>query len=118
MSYDEQLAHRLRLQLNRRPGFSERKMFGGICFMLHGNMCGGILRADLIVRVQPEEFDQAMRQPHTRAFDFTGKPMTGFVVVSPKGYRADIAFKNWVALGTECERTRPGKTKKIKPRVK
>jgi TfoX/Sxy family transcriptional regulator of competence genes len=118
MSYDEKLAHRLRSHLNQRPGFSERKMFGGICFMLHGNMCGGVLREDLIVRVKPEKFDRAMNQPHTRVFDFTGKPMRGFVVVTPKGYRSDKAFKNWVALGVECARARPRKIKKIRPRVK
>lgn len=118
MSYDEKLAHRLRLHLNRRPGFSERKMFGGICFMLHGNMCGGVLREDLVVRVQPEKFDQAMKQPHTRAFDFTGKPMKGFVVISPKGYRTDTAFKDWVALGVECASAQPRKIKKIRPRLK
>lgn len=118
MSYDENLAHRVRLRLNRRPGFAEKKMFGGICFMLHGNMCGGVLREDLIVRVKLEKYDQAMKQPHTRAFDFTGKPMKGIVVVTPKGYRSEKAFKSWVALGAECARALPRKTKKIKPRLK
>ena len=93
-------------------------MFGGICFMIHGNMCGGVLRADLIVRVRAEKFEPAIKQPNTRAFDFTGKPMKGFVVVTPKGYRTDTSFKNWVALGIECARARPRKIKKIRPRLK
>ncbi len=112
MSYDEKLAVRVRKTLNRKQGFSERKMFGGICFMLNGNMCGGVLDDDLIVRVMPDEYAAMMKRPHTRAFDFTGKPMKGFVVVAPKGCRTETALKNWVAVGTHCASTLPAKRKK------
>jgi TfoX/Sxy family transcriptional regulator of competence genes len=112
MSYDEKLAMRVRKSLSRKQGFSERKMFGGLCFMLNGNMCGGVLDGDLIVRVMPEEYAAMMKRPHTRAFDFTGKPMKGFVVVAAPGCRSDASLKNWVAVGARCARTLPAKRKK------
>ncbi len=81
MSFDENLATRVRRHLKRKADYPERKMFGGLCCMLNGNMCGGVLNDDLIVRVSREEYEIALKQPHTRKFDFTGKPMKGFVVV-------------------------------------
>ncbi|OGI45386.1 MAG: hypothetical protein A2151_06860 [Candidatus Muproteobacteria bacterium RBG_16_65_34] len=118
MSYDEKLAARVRRALNRKQGLSERKMFGGICFMLNGNMCGGVLDDELIVRVLPDEYEAAMKRPHTRAFDFTGKPMKGFVVVSPDGCRSDAALKDWVAVGARCARALPAKGAKKRSRKK
>ncbi len=112
MSYDEKLTVRVRKTLNRKQGFSERKMFGGICFMLNGNMCGGVLNDDFIVRVKPEKYAAMMKRPHTRAFDFTGKPMKGFVVVAPKGCRTEAMLKKWVAMGIRCASTLPAKRKK------
>ena len=116
MSFNTNLATRARRLLKRKTGYSERQMFGGLCFMLHGNMCGGVLNDDLIVRVKPDEYDAALRRPHTRQFDFTGKPMKGFVVVTPKGCRTDKSIKDWIALGTRCAQSLPAKSKNKKIR--
>lgn len=114
MAYDEKLAARVRRLLSRKTGYSERKMFGGICFMLNGHMCSGVLNEDLIVRVGSEDYRHALQRPHTRRFDFTGKPMKGFVVVAPKGYRSDKSFKDWMVMGTQCARLLPAKSKNNK----
>ena len=111
MSFDANLAMRVRRLLNRKAGYSERQMFGGICFMLRGNMCGGVLNDDLIVRVKPDDYAPALKRPHTRQFDFTGRPMKGFVVVRPKGCRSGKSFKDWIELGTKCARSMPVKNK-------
>lgn len=109
MSFDEKLAARVRRQLKRRAGYAERKMFGGLCFMLNGNMCGGVRNDDLIVRVKPEEYAASLKRRHTRKFDFTGRPMKGFVVVLPKGNRSDRSLKDWIALGIRCALSLPAK---------
>ncbi len=116
MAYNEQLAQRIRSFLARRQEMDERKMFGGVAFMLNGNMCCGVHNDDLIVRVTPEEYDAAVKRPHARAFDLTGKPMKGFILVSPKAYRSDETLKDWVAVGAKCARSLPAKTVKKKPR--
>lgn len=110
MGFDEILAARVRRLLGRKRGFSERKMFGGTCFMLKGHMCGGVLNGNLIVRVMPEEYGSALKRPHTRRFDFTGRPMKGFVVVRPKGCGTEKSLTNWIALGTRCALSQPAKT--------
>jgi TfoX/Sxy family transcriptional regulator of competence genes len=114
MAYNTQLATRLRALLARRQGMEERKMFGGIVFMLNGNMCCGVDQDNLMVRVSPQEYDQAVQRPHARVFDLTGKPMKGFVLVSPAGYRTEAALKDWVAMGSACARALPAKTAKKK----
>jgi len=113
---DESLAERVRSILARRRGVTQRRMFGGICFMLNGNMCCGTLHDELIVRVLPDEYDAAMKRPHVRAFDFTGRPMKGFVVVRAKGYGTDKALEGWIERGVKCARSRPAKTARQKPR--
>lgn len=110
MSFDADLAARVRALLARNAGYSERQMFGGLCFMLHGNMCGGVLGEDLIVRVAPEEYDDALKRPHARKFDFTGRPMKGFVVVRPEGSHTEKSLKNWIAMGARCALSLPAKT--------
>ena len=109
MSYDESLARRVEKNLRRRRGWTRKKMFGGICYMLNGNMCCGVLDDELIVRAKPDEYERAMKRPHTRVLDFTGRPMKGFVVVRPPGWRAEAALKNWITLGIRCARSRPPK---------
>ena len=85
MAYDEGLAHLVREILEEMPDFEEKKMFGGLCFLLHGNMDCGILNNDLIVRVGPEHYEDSLKLPDTRKFDITGKPMKGWVMVSGDG---------------------------------
>ena len=112
MAYDEKLAGRVRQLLRRKPALTERKMFGGICFMLRGNMCCGVLDEELIVRVAPEEYPTALARPHVHAFDFTGKPMKGFVVVRPRGCASDPALKEWVSHGVRFARALTPKAKR------
>jgi TfoX/Sxy family transcriptional regulator of competence genes len=99
MSYDEKAAERARKALSGRRGMSEKKMFGGIAFMLNGAMCCGVLKDDLVVRVGAALNAKALAQPHTRPFDFTGKPMAGIVYVAPAGYRSGAALGKWIRWG-------------------
>ena len=81
MAYDEELAGRVRAALADRTDVEEKKMFGGLSFMVAGQMCCGVLKGDLVVRIEPAEFDTLVAQPHVRPFDFTGRPMQGMVYV-------------------------------------
>jgi TfoX/Sxy family transcriptional regulator of competence genes len=99
MSYDERLAARIRKALNERDDVTEKKMFGGLCFMVGGAMCCGILKNDLIVRVGAGQFADAVAQPHARPFDFTGRPSTRMVYVAPEGVRTDAALARWISRG-------------------
>jgi TfoX/Sxy family transcriptional regulator of competence genes len=96
MAFDEKLAARIRAHLGKRTGVAERKMFGGITFMLQGNMCCGVHRDALIVRLGPEEAGRALAEPHTRVFDLTGRPMKAWVLVEPKGLAAGAQLEKWV----------------------
>ena len=91
MAYDEQLANRIRQAFGTRNDITERKMFGGLAFLYLGRMCCGIVGRDLMVRIPDDEFDAVMRGRHVRPMDFTGKPLRGFVYVSPPGFRTAAA---------------------------
>ena len=101
MAYDEGLAQRLRELLSDEPMVDEKKMFGGLAFIVRGNMCCGVLHDELIVRVGPERYADAIKQSHSREFDFTGRPMRGFVVVKPKGVESDEDLSTWVQLALD-----------------
>ena len=96
MAFDENLAARIRARLSRRTGVTEKKMFGGIIFMLQGNMCCGVHRDSLIARLGPEEAGAALAEPHTRVFDLTGRPMKAWVLVEPKGLVEAAQLRKWV----------------------
>jgi TfoX/Sxy family transcriptional regulator of competence genes len=96
MAYNEDLAARVRALLAEQPALTERKMFGGLAFMVQGNMCCGIVREELMVRVGPERYAAALALPHTREMDFTGRPMTGMVMVAPDGLASDAELGEWV----------------------
>jgi TfoX/Sxy family transcriptional regulator of competence genes len=109
VAFDEGLAHRVREILIEQPGFVEKKMFGGVGFMLHGNMACGVNQENLIVRVGPEQYEAALARPNTRVFDITGRPMTGWVTVEPDGYESDEALTEWVRQGVDFARSLPPK---------
>ena len=109
MSYNEELALRIRVALDGQERVVERKMFGGIAFMLSGNMCVGVTGDDLMVRVGPDGLDDAMAQPHARPMDFTGRPMKGFVYVGPLGTEHDDPLKQWIQRGVAYAETLPAK---------
>lgn len=101
MAYDEKLALWIREILADLPGLQEKKMFGGVGFLLNGNMACGVNKDDLIVRVGPEAYESALTEPDTKVFDMTGRPMTGWVVVTPKGYETEEALRGWVKRGVD-----------------
>ena len=109
MPFNEDLALHIRAALGSRDGVVERKMFGGIAFMLSGNMCVGVTGDDLMVRVGPGGLDDAMAQPHARPMDFTGRPMKGFVYVAPAGTAKDDSLKQWVQRGIDFAGSLPAK---------
>jgi TfoX/Sxy family transcriptional regulator of competence genes len=96
MSYDEGLAARVRRILADRTDVVERKMFGGLCFMVNGAMCCGLTKTDFMVRIGPANYDAALREPHARRMDFTGRPLAGMVYVAPEGLRKDSTLTKWV----------------------
>src|SRR5262244_2446974 len=100
MAYDEQLANRIRQMFGTRRDITERRMFGGLAFLCLGRMCCGIVGGNLMVRIPDDEFDAVMRGRHVRPMDFTGKPLRGFVYVSPPGFRTAAALQAWVSCGT------------------
>jgi len=96
MAYDEGLAERIRGVLDERHDVAEKKMFGGIAFMVRGHMCVGIVKDELMVRAGPEAYDELVRQKHARRMDFTGRPMKGFLFVSAEGLERDADLESWV----------------------
>jgi hypothetical protein len=96
MAYDEGLAERLREVFAHRRGVVEKPMFGGLCFMVNGYMVVGIVDDTLMARVGPEGYSAALRLPHVREMDFTGKPMKGYVYVDPPGFDAQADLEGWV----------------------
>jgi TfoX/Sxy family transcriptional regulator of competence genes len=109
VAYNENLADRIRAIVGDGTGLSERKMFGGIAFMLNGNMFCGITRDDLMVRVGPERFDEALGAPGARPMDFTGRPMKGMAFVGSEGYATDEQLRGWVEHTLEFARSLPAK---------
>jgi TfoX/Sxy family transcriptional regulator of competence genes len=108
MAFDEALADRVRDVLAARPELSERKMFGGIAFMVAGNMACGVIGEDLIVRLG-DDTGQALAEPHTRPFDFTGKPMKSTIYVDPEGTASDADLAKWVEAGADFAASLPPK---------
>ncbi len=96
MPYDDGLAHRVRQALADEPGLEEREMFGGLGFLLEGNMVCGIVGDSLVARVGPDGYEAALEEPHAREFDFTGREMRGWVYVDPAGLTEDEALEAWL----------------------
>lgn len=118
MSYDAKLAERIRKLLQNRNDVVQKKMFGGLAFLVNGSMCCGVIKTDLVVRVGAECYEQALREPHARAMDFTGRPLTGFVYVAPAGYKSDTSLKKWIEWGVDFVSKLPAKTSRGKRREK
>lgn len=110
MAYDEELADRVRVVLADEPGLTERKMFGGLAFMVNGNMACGIVKNELMLRLGAEGAEAALDEPHVRQMDFTGRPMTGMVYVEPAGLD-DAAVHHWVEQAAGFARSLPPKVK-------
>jgi TfoX/Sxy family transcriptional regulator of competence genes len=107
MRSDPKLVERVRRVLDGEPGVGERRMFGGVCFTLHGNMACGVQRDELVVRVGPEAHADALRDPFARPMDFTGRPMKGYVYVAAAGCGDLRSTRRWVTRGVRFARSLP-----------
>lgn len=112
MAYDEGLAQRLREALEDEPQVVEKKMFGGLCFMVRGHMTVGIVKDELMVRVGPDTYRECLTLPHAREMDFTGRALKGFVYVGVEGFEDDAELGAWVERGAANARSLPVKTVK------
>ena len=108
MPYDQDLAARIRRVLRRRANIIERQMFGGLAFMCKGKMCCGIVGRDLMVRILEKDMASALKHPHVRPMDFTGRPLRGFVYVAPQGVATDDSLRRWVLKGVAFVKQRAG----------
>lgn len=109
MPYSRQLADRVRQALGKQRGLAEKRMFGGVCFLLRGNMLAGIWEQSLIVRLGLDEAAKALEEPNVREFDVTGRPMRGWVIVDPDGLERDEQLAAWLARAQEFVETLPAK---------
>ncbi len=109
MPYDQDLAQRISEALQGLPGLQAKKMFGGIGFLINGNMACGVLGEDMIVRVGPGKYDEALAQPFTRPFAMTGRPMSGWILVSPSGVIEESDFKSWIDQAVKYVQSLPPK---------
>ncbi len=114
VAYDERLAERLRQLTRGKPGVTEKRMFGGVCFLMNGNMWVGIVEDDLMLRVGPEQYERSLQSPHARPMDFTGRPLRGMVYVSPSGFQRAAGLKKWVGLAESFVSTLPQRKPKAK----
>ncbi len=109
MSYDESIAGRVRSALAGRDDVTEKKMFGGLAFLVSGHMCCGVLGADLVVRIGPASYPAALKEPHVREMDFTGRALKGLVYVGSHGISSEKSLRRWVDRGLEFVASLPRK---------
>jgi hypothetical protein len=109
MAYDEALAERVRAVVSLREGVTEKKMFGGIAFMVGGNMACGVSGDELMVRLDPDEAEKALSEANVRVFDMTGRPMRGWILVGPEATAADDELAGWVDAGADFAASLPAK---------
>ena len=109
MAYNEQLAERISEVVNDQPGISSKKMFGGIAFMLNGNMCCGVVGDDLMVRVGADAYEDALSLPGARPMDFTGRPMKGMVYVDGNSLTSSDELASWIQRGVDYAASMPAK---------
>ena len=109
MAYNEELADRVREIVSRKKGIEEKKMFGGVGFLLNGNMLVGVWKEFLIVRLGPDEGTKALKEKSVIPFDITGKPMKGWIMVVPEGVEDDDRLKKWIQRAIKFVGTLPAK---------
>lgn len=109
MAYCEELANRLRSLLKGKYGITEKKMFGGLCFMMGGHMFSGVAKDNLVVRVGQEAYEDALAKPNVKPMDFTGRPLPGFVYIEPEGYVNEQSLLEWINQGIKFAASLPPK---------
>jgi len=118
MAYDEKLADRIREVLVNVPKTTEKLMFGGVCFMVNKKMCIGVMKEEMMCRINPDKREEALEKPGCRIMTFTGKPMKGFVLVSEEGMKSAKDFKYWVSLCLEFNSVAKAAKKPAKKKAK
>ena len=111
MAFDETLAARIRDALTQLRGITEKRMFGGVGFLMNGNLLVGVWKQSLIVRLGPKDGKAALLEPHVKEFDITGRPMKGWVMVGPEGIDDDGQLKVWIERAMKFVETLPAKEK-------
>jgi hypothetical protein len=109
MPFDENLAKRVRRLLGGDFALMEKRMVGGLAFMVNGHMCCGVVGEDLVVRTGPAAYHEAVSEPHARPMDFNGRPMRGFVYVGSQGYRSSSELRSWIQRGLHFVLSLPAK---------
>lgn len=109
MAYDQALAARINSVLSGQRGIEEKKMFGGVGFLLHGNMCCGVHKDSLMVRVDPRHSEAALSDTHVEPFDITGRPMKGWLLIEAAGVDDDRSLRKWIGYALEFVATLPPK---------
>ncbi|MEK6236148.1 MAG: TfoX/Sxy family protein, partial [Planctomycetales bacterium] len=109
MPYDEQTAKRIRKRMSRRQGVQEKKMFGGVGFMLNGNMCVGAWKEFLILRIGLDAYEDGLNQPFVQEFDITGRAMRGWIMIHPDGFAEDDDLADWIRQAVQFVKTLPAK---------
>jgi TfoX/Sxy family transcriptional regulator of competence genes len=117
MAYDARLAERLATELGQHTPYEERSMFGGICYMVNGKMAIGVSKDDVMVRVGPDTHDKAVKQTGARPMDFTGRPMKGFVFVSPDGTKKATDLRRWITMALAYNAIAPVAKKKTRKKA-
>ncbi len=107
MAFSQALAERVRFLVSRRRGITEKRMFGSLVFLLHGNMLVGIWKDSLIARIGPEAYESALEEEHVEEFDATGRPMRGWVVIGPDGCDSDHQLQRWIDIAVDFVATLP-----------
>lgn len=115
MAYNEQLNDRIREAIGHLPGVEERYMFGGVCYMVNGKMCVGVAKDEMMCRIDPAKYEEALEKNGCREMDFTGRAMKGYVFVSEDGMKTKKQFEYWISLCLEFNsKARAAKKKKPK----
>ena len=109
MAYSKSLVERIRHLVSRRHGITEKKMFGGVCFLLNGNLLVGVWKDSLIARIGKDTYEATLQEEHVREFDITGRPMKGWVMVEPDGIDSDHQLSQWIDQALGFVRSLPGK---------
>jgi len=109
MAYDEKLAERLSSLVKGRKGFAEKKMFGGMAFMLNGNMCFGVHKDSLVIRTNEESANSSLKRKNVKPFDITGRPMKGWIMISKDGTKTKENLDKWTSLAIKFVKTLPKK---------
>jgi TfoX/Sxy family transcriptional regulator of competence genes len=109
MAFDDGLAERVRELLADTSGVVEKRMFGGLAFLINGHMCCGIVGSELMLRVGPKQYDEVLSIPYVRQMDFTGRPMKGFVFISEKGFEEEAQLNEWILRSLMFVHTLPEK---------